>query len=70
MVQTANPSDAVVEERVMSSPDREKERELLRKIDGFTKKRDRKSALAEQIHKRLLELNLKQLKKILKRIEK
>lgn len=54
----------------MSSPDREKEREILRKIDGSAKKRDKKSALAEQIHKRLLELNLKQLKKILKRIEK
>ena len=54
----------------MSSPDREKERELLRKIDGSTEKRDKKSALAEQIHKRLLELNLKQLRKILKRIEK
>jgi len=69
-MQTANPSDAVVEERVMSSPDREKERELLRKIDGSVEKRDKKSALAEQIHKRLLELNLKQLKEILKRIEK
>lgn len=69
-MQTANPSDAVVEERVMSSPDREKERELLRKIDGSAKKRDKKSALAEQIHKKLLELNLKQLKKILKRIER
>ena len=54
----------------MSSPDREKERELVRKIDGSTEKRDKKSALAEQIHKRLLELNLKQLRKILKRIEK
>ena len=53
----------------MSSPDREKERELLRKIDGPAEKRDKKSALAE-IHKRLLELNLKQLRKILKRIEK
>jgi hypothetical protein len=54
----------------MSSPDREKERELLRKIDGPVKKRDKKSALAEQIHRRLLELHLKQLRKILKRIEK
>ena len=54
----------------MSSPDREKERELLRKIDGSVDKRDKKSALAEQIHKRLLELNLKQLRKILKRIER
>ena len=54
----------------MSSPDREKERELLRKIDGSVEKRDKKSALAEQINKRLLELNLKQLKKILKRIER
>lgn len=54
----------------MSSPDREKERELLREIDDSAKKRDKKSALAEQIHKRLLELNLKQLRKILKRIEK
>nr|DAS24693.1 MAG TPA: hypothetical protein [Caudoviricetes sp.] len=54
----------------MSSPDREKERELLRKIDGSAKKRDKKSALAEQIHRRLLELHLKQLRKILKRIEK
>ena len=54
----------------MSSPDREKERELLRKIDGPAEKRDKKSALAEQIHRRLLELNLKPLRKILKRIEK
>ena len=69
-MQTANPSDVVVEERVMSSPDREKERELLRKRDGPVKKRDKKSALAEQIHRRLLELHLKQLRKILKRIEK
>ena len=54
----------------MSSPDRQKEREILRKIDGSAKKRDKKSALTEQIHKRLLERNLKQLRKILKRIEK
>ena len=59
-----------IKEIKMSSPDREKEREMLRKIDGPAKKRDKKSALAEQIHERLLELNLKQLKKILKRIER
>lgn len=54
----------------MSSPDREKERELLRKIDGSAKKRDKKSALVEKIYKKLFELNLEELKEILKRIER
>lgn len=54
----------------MSSPDREKERQLLRKIDEFSKHHNEKGVLVEKIHKRLFELNLKQLKKILKRIER
>ena len=52
----------------MSSPDREKERELLQKIDNFAQRHNEKGALVERIHKRLFELNLKQLRKILKRI--
>lgn len=54
----------------MSSPDRKKERELLQKIDDFAQKRNEKGALVEKIHKKLFELNLEQLKEILKRIEK
>ncbi len=54
----------------MSSPDREKEREMLRKIDDFAQRHNEKGALIEKIHKRLFSLNLKQLKKVLKRIEK
>ena len=52
----------------MSSPDREKEREMLAKIDGFAQKHNEKGALVEKIHQRLFELNLEQLKEILKRI--
>lgn len=52
----------------MSSPDREKERELLQKIDDFAQKHNEKGVLVEKIHKKLFELNLKQLKEILKRI--
>ena len=69
-MQTANPSDAVVEERVMSSPDREKEREMLRKIDEFSKHHNEKGSIVEKIHRRLFELNLEQLKEILKRIKR
>ena len=54
----------------MSSPDREKERELLQKIDNFAQRHNEKGALVEKIHKKLFYLNLKQLKEILKRIEK
>lgn len=54
----------------MSSPDREKEREMLRKIDEFSKHHNEKGAIVEKIHRRLFELNLEQLKEILKRIEK
>lgn len=54
----------------MSSPDREKEREMLRKIDEFSKHHNEKGALVEKIHKRLFELNLKQLEEILKRIKR
>ena len=54
----------------MSSPDREKERELLQKIDDFAQKHNEKGVLVEKIHKRLFELNLEQLKEILKRIER
>ena len=53
----------------MSSPDREKERELLQKIDDFAQKHNKKGALVEKIHKRLFKLNVKQLKEILKRID-
>ncbi len=53
----------------MSSPDREKEREMLRKIDEFSKQHNEKGALVEKIHKKLFELNVKQLKEILKRID-
>lgn len=53
----------------MSSPDREKEREMLQKIDNFVQKHNEKGALVEKIHKKLFELNLKQLKEILKRID-
>lgn len=54
----------------MSSPDREKEREMLRKIDEFSKQHNEKGAIVEKIHRRLFELNLEQLKKILKRIKR
>ena len=54
----------------MSSPDREKERELLQKIDDFAQKHNEKGALVEKIHQKLFSLNLKQLKEVLKRIEK
>ena len=54
----------------MSSPDREKEREMLRKMDDFAQRHNEKGALIEKIHKRLFSLNLKQLKEVLKRIEK
>ncbi len=54
----------------MSSPDREKEREMLRKIDEFSKHHNEKGVLVEKIHKLLFRLNLEQLKEILKRIEK
>lgn len=54
----------------MSSPDREKEREMLRKIDDFAQKHNKKGALIEKIHQKLFSLNLKQLKEVLKRIEK
>ena len=51
----------------MSSPDREKEREMLRKIDEFSKQHNEKGVLVEKIHKLLFRLNLEQLKEILKR---
>ena len=51
----------------MSSPDREKERELLQKIDDFAQKHNEKGVLVEKIHQKLFSLKLK---KILKRIEK
>lgn len=54
----------------MSSPDREKERELLQKIDDFAQKHNEKGMLVEKIHQKLFNLNLKQLKEILKRIER
>ena len=54
----------------MSSPDREKEREMLAKIDDFAQKHNEKGALVEKIHQKLFNLNLKQLKEVLKRIEK
>ena len=54
----------------MSSPDREKERELLKKIDDFAQRHNEKGALVEKIHQKLFNLNLKQLKEILKRIER
>lgn len=54
----------------MSSPDREKERELLQKIDDFAQKHNEKGAIIEKIHRRLFELNLEQLKEILKRIKR
>jgi hypothetical protein len=52
----------------MSSPDREKEREMLQKIDEFSKQHNEKGVLVEKIHKLLFRLNLEQLKEILKRI--
>ena len=54
----------------MSSPDREKERELLQKIDDFAQKHNEQGALVEKIHQKLFGLNLKELKEILKRIER
>jgi hypothetical protein len=54
----------------MSSPDREKEREMLRKIDDFAQRHNEKGVLVEKIHQRLFALNLKQLKEILKRMGK
>lgn len=54
----------------MSSPDREKEREMLRKIDEFSKQHNEKGAIVEKIHRCLFGLNLKQLEEVLKRIEK
>ena len=53
----------------MSSPDREKERKMLAKIDDFAQKHNEKGALVEKIHRRLFKLNLKELRKILKRID-
>lgn len=52
----------------MSSPDREKEREMLAKIDDFAQKHNEKGVLVEKIHQKLFSLNSKQLKEILKRI--
>lgn len=54
----------------MSSPDREKDREMLAKIDDFAQKHNEKGVLVEKIHQKLFNLNLKQLKEILKRIER
>ena len=54
----------------MSSPDREKEREMLRKIDEFSKQHNEKGVLVEKIHKLLFRLNLEQLEEILKRIKR
>ena len=53
----------------MSSTDREKERELLQKIDDFAQKHNKKGASGEKIHNKPFELNVKQLKEILKRID-
>lgn len=53
----------------MSSPEREKEREMLAKIDDFAQKHNEKDVLVEKIHQKLFSLNLKQLKEILKRID-
>ena len=42
----------------------------MQKIDDFAQKHNEKGVLVEKIHKKLFELNLEQLKEILKRIEK
>ena len=54
----------------MSNPEREKEREMLQKIDDFVHRHNEKGVLVEKIHQKLFSLNLKQLKEVLKRIEK